>query len=216
MRGVNSSKEVMDMTSRKPLSQMTDDELRALPVFGGADETPEQKAAREKAEADAKAQQGAEYWQAEAKKAFKARDDAKSLADANAAAAKELADLKKSQMTEQEKMQTRIKELEPFETQAKKADELMGKLLEEEMKSVDEKFHSLIPAGTAGDRLLWVKQAKAQGIFGATKVPPVGDRLPDGSGGKTIKRSEYGALPLEQFKKTSALIKKGELVLVEG
>ena len=74
---------VMDMT-RKKLIDMSDEEIRSLPIIAGGDETEEEKAAREakeKADAEAAAeaakQKDVEYWKAEAKKAFEDRDRAK-------------------------------------------------------------------------------------------------------------------------------------------
>jgi hypothetical protein len=189
------------------------------------DMTPEERAAADaKALGDAKAAEDAkkkaaeadpEYWQKEAKAAFKARDQFKEQAEKNADAAKQLDDLKKAQMTDLEKAQSRAKELEGFETQAKALTDTVTKLLDVEIAGVPEQFRLLIPMQLdPAAKLLWVRNAKEQGLFGA-KVPPIGGKLPGGNGGKTIKRSELNALPLGQFKHAGEQIKKGELVLVE-
>lgn len=189
--------------------------------------TPEEKAAADaaaaaKAAADAAHQGSPEYLREEAKKAFAARDAAKAESDRVAAEnvrLKAIEDehlkLKQASMSEQEKLQARVKQLEPLEAEVTKTREVFTKLLAVETAELAEEHKALIPSlPTTAEQLLWVRDAKAKGLFGA-QVPPVGTRKPSHSGGNIIKRSEYNKLDLNAFDATRKKIQKGELVLVE-
>lgn len=180
----------------------------------------EQKAAADaaaKAAAEAAAKDGdAAYWKGEAKKAFEDRDKIKVTAKENAAAAAELKTLKNSQMSEMEKVNARLKELEPLGEEVKQHRETFTKLLASELEGMSEEHKSLIP-GLPNDaqKLTWVREAKAKGLFGTMK-PSIGSKLPGNGTGATITRKEYSQLPLAKFEQAGKDIKAGKLTLTEG
>lgn len=168
--------------------------------------TPEEKAAADaaaaaaKAEADAKAKAEAdaaskresdpEYLRQELKKAAADRDTERKRRKELESAEAELKKLKEAQMSEQEKLAARIKELEPGAARAKALEETVGKFLEAEVADVPEALRSLIPELPAEQKLLWIKDAKAKGIFGAGGAGSPGGRKPERGGGNTLTMEE--------------------------
>ena len=215
----------MDMLTtriaRKPIAEMTDAELRELPIFSGGDgaaDAAAAKAASDKAAADAAAAapKDATYWEKEAKKAFADRDTHKATAKENAAAAAELRTLKEAQMTELELATARVKELEPLDAEVKQHRETFTKLLAVEIEGMSDEHKALVPPLTSdAQKLSWIREAKAKGLFGTVRLP-IGSRLPGGGGGTTITKKELSQLPLAKFEAANKDIKAGKLTLVDA
>lgn len=139
----------------------------------------------------------AAYFRGEAQTAFSARD----------AATAKVKELEAAGMSDVDKMKSRLAELEPTAAEAvalkaklEAADGAILKLLDIETKDIPEDRRRLIPEGLpATDRLVWLRQAKADGVFGGKSAGNVGDMLP-GRAGNVLKRAEFEKLgPKEQI-----------------
>jgi hypothetical protein len=187
------------------------------------DMTAEEQAAADKivadkakADADAKAKEGdAEYWKAEAKKAFDARDLSKADAKAYAETKAELDKLKQASMTDAEKTAARLKELEPIEGEHKAMKDSLQKFYDLEVADIPDNLKTLIPSGPLHEQLAWIKNAKAQGVFGKP-APSPGQTKPGQNGGNAIRRSEYNALSQTAFEEAAGRVRKGLLTIIDG
>ncbi len=151
------------------------------------------QAAFHKAEAD--------FYKAEAQTAFKERDTSTARLKELEPIVAEYRKLKESGLSDTEKLQKRLQELEPMAKEAetlrasvKKADETIQKLYDIELQGVPEERRKIIPEGLPiQDRLTWLRQAKADGVFGK-QTASQGAELPAGQGGgSTIKASDLVA-----------------------
>lgn len=164
------------------------------------------------------AEERAAYAEAEAQRAFAARDEAKAKAKELQAAADELRALKEQGMTETERMTKRIAELEPQAAKAAEAEKALEAVYAAEVADIPEKFKALIPATMpVAERLVWLKTAKAAGAFGAAAPAVPGNARNMDGGGDTITQSAYGSLPLGgPFERARADIQSGKLKLIPG
>ncbi len=156
------------------------------------------------------------------KKAIEQRDAAKARAKELEAAANELKALKEAQMTEQQKLAARIAELEPVAAKTARMETVVSALLEQELAGVPEDMRDVVPASLAPeDRLDWLRQAKAKGLFKAEPVPqktnaPLTSR-PAAGGGTTILKSVLAEMPIGPRRvATMQAIREGKLAVIDG
>lgn len=182
------------------------------------EETPEQKAAREKAVADAaeaqrKADEAAAALAATntetvSKKDFdaiykKAKETERQL---EAAAAK-LKEIERAQLTETERLRAELAEAKPAAEQGKKAREAVERLVEDEIKLLPENLRALVPSAEKYDpieRLDWIRAARAS-VPAETPVPGTSTSRSTSSG-KRWTASEFAALDPREYPKHAAEI----------
>lgn len=71
----------------------------------------------------------------------------------------------KSQMTEMEKLQRRVAELEPLATTAQQYEASIKAILEKRVQSLPEQYRDALPALPPAQQLEWIEQAIAKGMF---------------------------------------------------
>lgn len=160
---------------------------------------------------------------ADLKKAVEDREKFKARAKELEAAAAELKALKEAQMTEQQKLAARIAELEPKAGKVERYESVIGALLESELATVPEKMRDIVPQTLAPeDRLDWLRQAKAKGLFAPEPGParPTNAPLPARpapAGGTTITKTVLAEMPIgPQRQATMLAIREGKLTVIDG
>ena len=152
------------------------------------------------------------------KKAIEERDKYKALAKEREAAAAELKKLKDAQMSDQERLAAQLNELKPKADKVDKYEAVIGALLESELATVPEDMRDIVPSTLAPeDRLDWLRQAKAKGLFSKpdsapTPQPPKSSPLQQrpGGSGKVMKRSMFDGM--DASSKSDFVLKGGTLI----
>lgn len=78
----------------------------------------------------------------------------------------------KAQMTEQERLQARIRELEPQAAIAQQYEASIKAILEVKLQSIPEQFRDVVPVGTPAQQLEWIEKAQAKGMFTLQQQQP--------------------------------------------
>lgn len=162
---------------------------------------------------------------ADLKKAVEDREKYKAKAKEGEAAVAELKALKEAQMSEQQKLAARIAELEPKAVKVERYETVIGALLESELATVPEEMRDVVPSGLAPeDRLDWLRQAKAKGLFKAPEsapaVKPTNAPLPSrpaAVGGNVITKSVLANMPNgPQRVAVMNAIREGKMSVIDG
>lgn len=90
------------------------------------------------------------------------------------AAEKEKADAEQKRLAEEGKFKELVDTLKPKAERADALELALKGYFDLEVADVPEEKRTLIPQGSVETQLTWLKNAKAQGIFGAPKTPPAG------------------------------------------
>lgn len=109
------------------------------------------------------------YWKAHFEK--QNRLEKKEMAERLAAFEQAEEARKRKEQEAQGEFQDIIKDLEPKAKRAEELEKIAGEILDQEMQSIPEQFHGLIPDGAIEFRLQWVANAKAQGLFDKPRAP---------------------------------------------
>lgn len=86
--------------------------------------------------------------------------------------------------------ETIINDLKPKAERADNLEATLKKYLDGEISTVPEQYRGLIPGGDVTMQLEWIRQAKAQGLFGKPTPPPT-DAGASGDPKPVIKLSDY-------------------------
>lgn len=131
----------------------------------------------------------------EARKAFKDRDEAKGKVRELTPLAQRAKELEDSSKSEAERLKAQVDELVPKAKRAEKLGSMAEKLLEQELADIPENLHRLIPQGDPEDKLLWVRTARAEGVFAPRqKQGAVGSSMPGrGTEERSVKRAVFDA-----------------------
>ena len=189
---------------------------------------PEEKAAadakvvEEKAAADAKVKADAEakakdpvYLEAELKKVIAERDAHKARVKELTPAAAKLKEIEDAAKSTEVRLTEENASLKATAERADALEKLAATLLDQEIADIPENMKALIPKGKPEEQLLWVRSARAAGVFGTQKQGEVGGRMPGAGGGNTMKASEFFALPLDgKFEEAEKRRKVGTLTVV--
>jgi hypothetical protein len=156
------------------------------------------------------------------KRAVEQREALKARNKELEAAAAELKTLKEAQMTEAQKSAARVAELEPLAQRTTALEASVNALLEQELTTVPEELRDMVPPLDVVDKLNWLRQAKAKGLFAApaaaaqpTNAPL--PRRPAAVGGNTITKSVLANMAIgPQRTATMNAIRENKIAVIDG